>query len=602
MKSAIGAAGVAVALGSAYLDAKYHITKDIGLLSEVITARRDTRSRGVVRKGQVSLWFRFLESAAKFPASDAIWTRERCYTFSECLTRCCQYASFLRDLGVVTGQAVAMYMYNSPDFLFMWLACYAVGCSPTFLNYNLTGNALLHTWQVAKTNFLIADGDLMVNLDCIKEVLNANQRIVILSEAQKSSIYSLAPQLPDDHLARSVRPDDQTDAVSARLHSKVCTTPGPNGDRWYICMPLYHGTGGIGAITALCGGITVCLVEKFSVTKFWEDIRKSRATLCIYVGETARYLLSPPPSPLDKEHNLQVMFGNGMRPDVWTKFQDRFAVPMIVEFFGASEGVFGLQTRARGPFLAHSVGHDGLLIRFIMRNKYFAAAIDPDSGDIQRDPVTGLVVESPLTTGGEILFALEKEKDFRGYFDNQEATEKRLSRNVRCPGDLYYRTGDALRRDSEGRWFFMDRLGDTFRWKSENVCTSEVSGIFGSFPKIKEAVIYGVLIPHHDGRAGCARVVITEQDQPHFDYRSLASQLRARLPKYAVPIFLRVSTTHAPTTGNNKIVKGQLREEGIDHAKFANGDKMLWLLPEADAYVEFTPTDYNQLIMGKIKL
>ncbi|OAG44637.1 hypothetical protein AYO21_01127 [Fonsecaea monophora] len=157
-----------------------------------------------------------------------------------------------------------------------------------------------------------------------------------------------------------------------------------------------------------------------------------------------------------------------------------------------------------------------------MRNKYFAAAIDADSGDIQRDPVTGLVVESPLTTGGEILFALEKEKDFRGYFDNQEATEKRLARNVRCPGDLYYRTGDALRRDSEGRWFFMDRLSDTFRWKSENVSTSEVSGIFGSFPKIKEAVIYGVLIPHHDGRAGCARVVIAEQDQPHFDYCSLA--------------------------------------------------------------------------------
>lgn len=160
-------------------------------------------------------------------------------------------------------------------------------------------------------------------------------------------------------------------------------------------------------------------------------------------------------------------------------------------------------------------------MRFMMRGRFLTAAPDHEHGELQRDPKTGFVIESPLAEGGELLYRLDKASDFQGYRGNPEATEKKLARNVRRKGDVWYRTGDALRRDSTGRWYFMDRLGDTYRWKSENVSTMEVSAAVGSFPGLSEAVVYGVLIPRHDGRAGCARIYLPSEKQSGFDYTGL---------------------------------------------------------------------------------
>lgn len=264
-----------------------------------------------------------------------------------------------------------------------------------------------------------------------------------------------------------------------------------------------------------------------------------------------------------------------------------------------------------------------------MRNKYFTAALDPETGDIQRDPKTGLVIESPLSIGGELMQALDDEKLFGGYHDNPAATEKRLARNVRRNGDVYYRTGDSLRRDENGLWFFMDRLGDTFRWKSENVSTTEVAAVVGSIPGIQEAVVYGVSVPGNDGKAGCARIYLTQNTATSFDWSMLLRYvmkrqeqysgqrgcarilsltsgnrtLRDRLPKYAVPIFLRISDKPAPTTTNNKFIKGPLQKQGIDVRSItADGDSMMWAKPDADAYVDFTAEDYATLLESQPKL
>jgi acyl-CoA synthetase (AMP-forming)/AMP-acid ligase II len=292
-------------------------------------------------------------------------------------------------------------------------------------------------------------------------------------------------------------------------------------DRWYDCMPFYHGTGGCAAVTQMMAGVTLCVGKKFSSSNFWNDCRDSRATWITYVGETARYLLAAPPSPQDRNHNVRGMFGNGLRPDVWLKFRDRFGIVEIVEFFNSTEGVFSLTNFCRGDYLATSVGRHGWLLRQLLKNTYVPVRVDPHTGDILRDPKTGFAYREPYEVGGEIIVAVPGEDAFQGYHNNPDATNKKFARNVFKKGDLWYRSGDALRRTDDGRWYFLDRLGDTFRWKGENVSTAEVGEVIGNFPGVIEANVYGVQLPNHDGRAGCAAVYIDPSVRNSFDYAGL---------------------------------------------------------------------------------
>lgn len=292
-------------------------------------------------------------------------------------------------------------------------------------------------------------------------------------------------------------------------------------DRWYDGMPFYHGTGGVQAMTMMMWGITLCIGKKFSTSRFWGEVHDSRSTWITYVGETARYLLAAPPSPLDKDHKVRGMYGNGLRPDVWIKFRERFNVPEVAEFFNSSEGVFGLLNYSRGDYLATCVGHHGAIARYNNRNLIVPVLIDQASGAIARDPKTGFAYRQPYDEGGEIIVQVADVKQFAGYFNNPEATMKKFERDVFKKGDLWYRSGDALRRTSDGRWFFMDRLGDTFRWKGENVSTAEVAEVLGHFPGVVEANVYGVALPSHDGRAGCAAVYIDPNARNSFDFAGL---------------------------------------------------------------------------------
>lgn len=290
-------------------------------------------------------------------------------------------------------------------------------------------------------------------------------------------------------------------------------------------MPLYHGTGGVTAVTQLMEGHALCIGKKFSTSKFWSDIRDSKATWFIYVGETARYLLAAPPSPLDRSHNVRGMYGNGLRPDVWHRFRERFGVPEVLEFFNSTEGMFGLSNNCKGDFLAGAVGHHGLLMRYFSKNLYVPVRVDQVTGEIIRNPKTGSAYREPYEKGGEIFVAVRENatgsEAFPGYYNDDKATAKRFAHDVFKKGDVWYRTGDALRRTKDGRWYFMDRLGDTFRWKGENVSTAEVSEIVGKFPGVVEANVYGVLLPHHDGRAGCAAIYIDRNERDRFDFSAL---------------------------------------------------------------------------------
>jgi len=378
-------------------------------------------------------------------------------------------------------------------------------------------------------------------------------------------------------------------------------------DRWYNSMPLYHGTGAITSSTMLMLGCSIALAPRFSVSAFWPDIHASKATFFIYVGETARYLLNAPPHPLERAHSLRCCYGNGLRPDVWTKFQNRFNIPQVAEFFNSSEGMFSLINYDKGPYLNACVGHHGLPLRFFLRNVYVPVAIDHETGDIYRDPTTGFAKRNTYEEGGEILVAVPNKQAFQGYWRSPAATDKKFAANVFRKGDIWYRCGDALRRSSDGRWFFMDRLGDTFRWKSENVSTAEVSEVLGQYPGVTEANVYGVLVPNHEGRAGCAAVHLEPSSQSSFDYRAMLAYVRARLPRYAVPVFVRVvkASTHIHNHKQNKV---PLRKEGVDpdlvgtEAPEGKDDVFLWLPPKGDVYVPFGREDWESLHAGKARL
>ena len=360
----------------------------------------------------------------------------------------------------------------------------------------------------------------------------------------------------------------------------------------------------------MMAGVSLAVGKGFSVRNFWRDVRDSESTFFVYVGETARYLLAAPPSPLDKEHKIRCMYGNGLRPDVWLRFRERFGVPEVAEFFNSSEGMLAFYIWNRGDYSVNCVGHHGALWRLLTRDIYVPVAVDYETNEITRDLKTGFAKRNPYNEGGEILVRLSRESDFPGYWSDPIATKKKLARDVFKKGDLFYRSGDALRRTDDGRWYFVDRLGDTYRWKSENVSTAEVAEVIGKFPGIFEANIYGVEVPQHEGRAGCAALSIAPGHRKEFDWLGLATHARKQLPGYAVPVFVRVlsSEVGGAASHNNKQDKVALRAEGIEPSKKGSkvaggeGDDIYWISPKSDRYVPMDDKDWRGLVGGTASL
>ncbi|KAF2741349.1 acetyl-CoA synthetase-like protein [Polyplosphaeria fusca] len=375
----------------------------------------------------------------------------------------------------------------------------------------------------------------------------------------------------------------------------------------HTSMPLYHSAAsvlGLGAV--LCAGVTMCLSKKFSHKTFWTEVRASKATVIHYVGETCRYLLAAPKSPLDKEHNVRLAWGNGLRPDVWEPFKQRFGIPTIVELYGATEGPGALFNRSTNTFSTGAIGRNGTLAELVLGRNLEVVRLDPESGSTEpvRDAKTGLCQVTEWSEPGELLHKLDPadiNAKFQGYFGNSKATNSKVLRDVRKKGDAYFRTGDMMKRDQDGRWFFVDRLGDTFRWKSENVSTAEVSDVIGKHDAIEEAAVYGVLVPRHDGRAGCVAATLKDNQAPHAQtLKSLADHVSKNLPRFAVPLFLRV-TKEMHKTGTNKYQKHVFQKDGIlvDQIE-QTGDVLFWL--KDGTYERFTAKDLQNVEGGGVKL
>ena len=386
----------------------------------------------------------------------------------------------------------------------------------------------------------------------------------------------------------------------------------------YTSMPLYHSSASVlGVCAVLRAGSTVCLSSKFSHKTFWPEVRSSKATIIHYVGETCRYLLSAPPSQLDKAHHVRAAFGNGLRPDVWEPFKARFGISTIFEFYAATEAPGGMWNRSDNTFSSGAIGRNGTLATLLFAPGTCVVRTDPDADGAQplRSKVTGLCQVCDWNEAGELLYKLDPaniELKFQGYFGNDKATSSKIIRNVKKLGDAYFRSGDLVRWDKEGRWWFVDRVGDTFRWKSENVSTAEVADAVGRHAAVDETAVYGVQVPGHDGRAGCAAVVLnasalstsanTEKSIAVKGevLESLAAHVMKELPAFARPIWIRV-TRQLQTTGTNKQQKHLLQKDGINpQAVQEAGDALYWL--SEGTYVPFMAKELKRIESGGVKL
>ena len=375
-------------------------------------------------------------------------------------------------------------------------------------------------------------------------------------------------------------------------------------------MPLYHSTAFVLCLfPCLVAGCTIALGHKFSNKTFWPEVRESNATVIQYVGETCRYLLAAPPQldpvtgeDLDKKNKVRTAFGNGLRPDVWEKFKERFGVETIAEFYSATEGPSASFNLSSNTFATGAIGRFGTVAKLLTGSKMAIVALDWEAETPHRDPKNNnFCTRVPVGHQGELIYALDAndiKSKFQGYFKNEKATESKILRNVFTKGDAWFRTGDVMKLDEEGRMWFCDRIGDTFRWRSENVSTNEVSEVLGNHPSVDEANVYGVEVPKHDGRAGCVAITFNTDPTPAL-LKSIAEHTIKRLPKYAVPLFLRI-TKVVRTTGNNKQQKHVLRNEGIDLAKVDRGDSMFWL--KDGTYVPFQEEDLSSIKAGQVRL
>ncbi|MGO4884475.1 MAG: AMP-binding protein, partial [Bryobacteraceae bacterium] len=365
-------------------------------------------------------------------------------------------------------------------------------------------------------------------------------------------------------------------------------------DRMYDCLPMYHSVGGVLAPGAmLAAGGSVFIRESFSASQFWSEVVRWDCTLFQYIGELCRYLLHAEPSHAEHTHQIRIACGNGLRPDVWDKFQTRFQIPQIVEFYAATEGglsLFNVEGKCgsigRVPgYLAHRFAP--VLIQY-----------DVDKDEPVRNS-QGFCNRCAANEIGEAIAQITEDPShagsrFEGY-TSQEDSRNRILHDVFQPGDKWARTGDLMRKDEQGFFYFVDRIGDTFRWKGENVATCEVAEALCAFPGVRQANVYGVAIPGADGRAGMATLVT----DPEIDLHALREHLIGRLPHYARPLFLRIRS-EMEVTGTFKYTKTELVRQGYDPG--ATADVLYFNDPEYQAFVRIDQALHGRIQSGEIRL
>ena len=559
------------------------------------------------------------ELADKLGEAPALLSDRECLTYRALADRSNRYARWTLAQGLAKGDAVCLFMPNRPEYMAIWLGITRVGGVASLVNTNLAGPSLAHCINLVAPKHIIVAVELIDALTTALPYLAGTAKIWAHGAGHDEfpRIDRDIERHPGEQLTEAERRPLTIEDRALYIYTSGTTGPPkaahvkhyrlmqashwfagmmdvrPN-DRMYSCLPMYHSVGGVQAPGAvLVGGGSVVISEKFSARQFWHDVSRWDCTLFQYIGELCRYLLHTEPQPYETRHRIRMCCGNGLRPDVWNDFKSRFRIPQILEFYASTEGnvsLFNVEGKpgaiGRIPsFLAHRF--PATLVKFdvakdepVRNEQGFCIRCAPN----EVGEAIGRILNDPSNIGSR----------FEGY-TSIEASEKKILRDVFEPGDAWFRTGDLMRKDEEGYFSFVDRIGDTFRWKGENVATSEVAEAICAFPGVKEANVYGVAIPGTDGRAGMAALVAHDE----LDLAALRTHLINRLPEYARPLFLWIQH-ELEVTATFKHTKTAFVRQGYDPG--GTDDAIYFNDAERHAFVRLDKTLYDRIQTGQMRL
>jgi fatty-acyl-CoA synthase len=549
--------------------------------------------------------------ARRQPDRPALLSDVQSLTYRELAERINCYARWALRAGVKRGDTVCLVMPARPDYVAAWLGVSRVGGVVALINTKLVGQSLSHCINVAHADHIILADELADTFEAARPLLE-RAPIVWSDKDIDATLAKLDSGSLSPTERRNVTINDRALLIytsgttglpkaASISHRRILNwggwfaglTGASPDDRLYDCLPVYHSVGGIVApCSMLFAGASVALAERFSATNFWQEIARFDCTLFQYIGELCRYLLKVPASEFERQHRLRLACGNGLRGEVWEEFQARFAIPQILEFYAATEGNFSLYN------VEGKVGAIGR-IPPLLAHRFPAAIVkvEPESGA----PLRGeddLCIACARNEAGEAIGRIGTADEgggrFEGYTDGHE-TEKKILRDVFTKGDAWFRTGDLMRLDEQGFFHFVDRVGDTFRWKGENVATSEVNDAIRECAGVLDATTYGVEVTGHDGRAGMSAIVIGDS----FDFKAFAGHLARRLPVYAHPLFVRIRKS-LDATETFKQKKHQLGREGFNLAVVT--DPLYFRDPASGTYRLFSADDYERIVSGAIRV
>ncbi|QLY34295.1 long-chain-acyl-CoA synthetase [Nocardia huaxiensis] len=544
----------------------------------------------LVKSGdRASIGLFFQRAAGRHPDRPFLRFEGREYSWGEANSEVNRYAKVLAARGVKRGDVVGILMTNRPEALLTVLAVVKLGATAGLLNHNQRDVVLQHSFGLLNS---VVD---VIGEECA-------DALGTLSEARPNLLWGRELEAA----ARTADPSDPavTEQITAKERAYLIFTSGTTGmpkasvmthlrwtksmagigglgvrlqhnDTLYCCLPLYHNNALTVALSSvISGGATFALGRKFSASRFWDEAIASEATAFVYIGELCRYLINQPPRRTDRLHKIRLAVGNGLRPELWDEFRNRFGIKRIVEFYGASEGNVAF---INAFSLDRTAGFTPLPFAIVEYDDATGKAKRAPDGRLRRVPSGGV---------GLLLAKVTTRSPFDGYTD-KSATESKLVRDGFKKGDCWFDTGDLVRDQRWGHIAFVDRLGDTFRWKGENVATTEVEGAFDGIEAITQAVVYGVDIPGTDGKAGMAAVTLDQDAE--FDGKLAAKTLYDRLPTYAVPLFIRV-VGELEQTSTFKSRKVELRKQGYapdaDSRLYVLAGRTEGYIPAFESYAE----------------
>jgi len=558
--------------------------------------------------------------AARFPNNKAIIFEGSTLTWQQFNERANQYAHALAANGIGRGDTVSVLMENRSEFLIALIALNKLGAVGALINTNLRGRPLVHCVTVAESKKFIFGGELSVALEEAKSELpleEGRDYLFVNDAATPAPPPNWALDIDELTQGQSTDNPPSTKENTLADNSLFIYTSGTTGlpkaavlsnrrhlvsssmaakagfmcdesDIIYVCLPLYHGTGlmlGVGA--ALTSGAALVIRRKFSASNFLPDIREHKVTCMIYIGELCRYLMNTEAKPDDAQTTLTNVMGNGLRPDIWLDFKKRFGLKRICEFYGASEGNVSFVNLLNKDLTVGMTSQEVALVKY-----------DVDEDSVVRSG-NGYAERASIGEPGLLLGKITENTVFEGYTD-AEATESKVMRNVLEEGDAWFNSGDLLKEVDVGytlgypHYQFVDRIGDTFRWKSENVSTNEVGEIINGHDAVKICNVYGVEVPGADGKAGMA--ALTLEAGATFDPEEFASFIEAQLPPFARPVFIRVQGD-IEVTGTFKMLKTELKKTGYNPN--ATDDPLYVMKPRASRYELMDTAYYQTLRDGK---